>query len=361
MRRNDIEIELFRTTIQRLTFAYCIPLYDLCDLAYAKEFLDENGVEPQGGVLGSEYTSNARRYSRILKRLCIKRRPGITFSKFFAEPKIYDQFMLESQVQLYNEPAELVGYTPIRKILSVSQIKKKTFYYNPSTAYDSIVEEYPYFLAEKRTGASFIECILLLNMQLTLSQGDLYVLDKKIESYYDKKRVKDMVKELIKNMNSPKMFRWYVYVFFDVFEELVNKKHNEKAEESIRYAWLPKELKYRKDVFAAFERYKKKVFRKLLKDLDEIEVQYNMVMENSINTPETIQTMFDYSVVECMGCELLPRALSILLGGTVDIYIPPDPQMDKLAGEYAEIIKKYIDKAISEAANILNKTYAENL
>lgn len=260
MLNNDIEIEVWRRTIQRLTFTNCISLYTLCDLAFAKEYFDKYGEEIEGGVVGDDYIANERKYGNIFKRLCIDKDLDLTFKELFAQPKVYDQYILRSQVNLYNVLAPKVSYLPIYAVFPFHMLEEVSFL-------DDITKTFPYYPDKNRDGCNFIECILLLTIRLTLRGRSLFTLDKKPESNYDKKRTINMVNKLVANMKSERMLKLYVCTFFDIFEEIAYKKHLEIAEKSLRLAWLPDSLKNRVDVFDSFERYKKDSSKNLIQTI----------------------------------------------------------------------------------------------
>lgn len=82
-----------------------------------------------------------------------------------------------------------------------------------------------------------------------------------------------------------------------------------------------------------------------------------MISENSDDSQEARDSVMDFSYIDLIVSELLPMAFHILMGSEKEKYISDVPEKNRLAKEYAKLIKQYIDKAISEVVNILKKLY----
>lgn len=355
MLNNDIEIEVFRKTIRKLTFTYCIPSSTLCDLAYRKEYFDEAGYEPEQGVPPELYVNTYKKYSRILKRLCVKKDLKLPVKKLFAQPKIYDEIMFDRQCKLYNKPAAKVGYSLVQGKLPTHLLDEFTVPYD-------ITQYYPYYTNEDRDGVNFIECILLLNIYTTAQGRTLYMLNKKATSYDDKRRIRNLVSKLIENMNSEQMFKLYVHVFFDIYEEVVYEMHHDLGEKSLRLAWLPKNSKDAKDAFATFEKYKKRLLKKYAnKNYDEWQINTIIINENSIDIEEAEKSIRDFEIIDDLVSLLFPLAFYLLTerDGYASFFY--DSPKRKTAQKYARIIEMYIKQAITETENLLSKIYIENI
>ena len=358
---SHIEKEIFRKTFQRLTFTPCIQIYTLCDLAFSKEFFDDCGVEPTENVSIDDCVRYRRRYKRILQRLCIEKDLDLKAVELLAKPKIYDKFMLESQIRLYNEFAETIGYAPIKNILPIPLIKDAAFLDGATPDYDTIAKHYPYYPFEDRNGANLIECILLLTIRFTLQKRGLDTLNKKVETTKDRRRVVKMVNDLIANMKSEKMFSLYVHIVYDILEETIEPIYRQREDKSLRLVWLPDNLKGRKDAVSAFESYRNKVFHARQVEYTSWQLNDKILSENTPETSEAYNSIFDFYTIDAIALELLPLTFHALMGSKKIEQIYENENMKKIAREYAQVIRKFINQAIAETESILNKLYIENL
>jgi hypothetical protein len=173
MSDHDIEIDIFRSTIQKLTFTNCISQSDLCALACIYDYYSVEKEYPT-----QDNDKYKKLFWRLLKRLCVEKISDSSNEKLFEPPKIYDKYLLDSQIRLYNNLSKNVNYEPIEKIMSISRIKNIVTLTGENPDYEDIARVFPYYPEEKRDGVNFLECILLLALRVTLRSGSLFMLSK---------------------------------------------------------------------------------------------------------------------------------------------------------------------------------------
>lgn len=374
MLNSGIELDLFQTLIQRITFTPCIPLMTLCEFSYRFE-MNDTLDNPQSlldkedcDTIWAEYNRAHKRYKRIIKRLSVKTIEGEIYHKI---PKIYDEFMFERQVEIYNSFADIIGYNPIEKILPISLIRSAAFLDDAQPDYEIIAKYYPYFLPEQMPnnrdekkrqyfdGINFFEFILLLNLDLNVHSRSLNTLTNHLNTNARKKRAKKMADEVIDSIKSEKMFKAYLYTFYDVFEKLINEKHNKNAEGYIQIAWLPEKYKKQMNKFKALETHLKDKDKVLPGTYEKNQLENIIKRENAYEQMMTFRKMIDYYGIETIGEEIMPLTWGILfqLGdleqfkGTLE-YI--------WAEEYAQIIKNYINDIILDVKSFIEFMYIDN-
>jgi len=350
---NQIELDMFQMIIQKLSFTYCIPFVTLCDLTYRTECFCAGDDD----IPYDEYHNIIRKYGRILGRFCNGNTSISTVNGANNKPKIYDEYLLESQIDLYNETAKMAGYARIEKILPISLIQDSSSLDGGIPDYDIIVKYYPYYTDGKREGINFLEVVLLLNVYFVVHSRGLNIINKPLLSKRDKQKANNMVEKIIQNMNSKEMFPLYVHVFFDVVDLVTCKMHNKTSEECMRTAWLPKHYKNRKDVFRAYETYLSEDKKINLKPREKTQMDEKMENGTFYERMKMLKDIDDYSTVEYIGGLIFPIAFAILTETLDENEIKKDEKEYLLALEYAEIIKTYIEKTIAEVTNILNKIY----
>lgn len=360
MLNNDIELDLFQTTIQNLTFGDSIPLMTLCEFSYR---LSPKSVITDDKTFGFEYNADYingnKRYNRIIERLLTDDPQNTDSSDIYNCVKTYDKYMLESQIEIYNTFANIIGYNPIEKVLPTSLIESAAYLDGANPDYNTIVKYYPYYPLEKRNGFNFLEFILLLNIDMTLSHRSLFVLDKELNTDTDKKQAENMVKDLVENMKTEKMFKIYVHTFFDVFDKINVEFHNKYAEESIRHIWLTEKYRNRKDAFRALETHLKNEKKMSPSKYEKTQIK-NIIKRNNAYELIGIDTIIDnYNAIEYISEEIFTNTFKILLGvfDKGDKEKIKDTKEYELSEEYAMIIKNYIYETISEVEKILNKLY----
>ncbi len=358
MLKNSTELDLFQTVIQRLTFTYCITLSDLYDLTYQGRVMNDSEYV-YSYLPNEERVNHTKRYGRILQRLCCKEHVDNSAKFLVNQEKIYDGFLLEHQKELYNEVAELVGYIPIGEMLSIPLMKEALSRDNGNLNYETIVKYYPYYHDEERNGFSFIEFILLINIYSTVQKRGLYTLNKSALSEKDKEIAEKMIDKINQNIKKKEMFALYVHAFFDILESVKNGMHNKLAEECIREAWIPERLKGRKDIFRAFNTHQKDKTNINIKVYEESQIDNIMESGDKEAAKKMIDTMFEYSTIDYIGNDILPIVFKILIEDFDSVKIIKNSEDILLAEEYADIIRTYINKAIEEVTNILNKLYIE--
>ena len=115
VKNNYIESKILKTIIRKATFTYCFSLHDL----YYFTYIYNN--EPKD-YIPYDAEKTFKRYARILNRLCLEEcDDGCVYPKdFIGKKKIYDDYMLDSQIELYNILSEFGEYIPIDGILPAS-------------------------------------------------------------------------------------------------------------------------------------------------------------------------------------------------------------------------------------------------
>ena len=372
MLSNNIELEklhsimkeIFQTTIQKLTFTGCVSLPDLCYEGYRYEYEQDlaNGAigELPEGFPTEEYIKSNRRLRRIFNRLCKE-----TYTKSGAEflndkPKIYDTFMLESQIKLYNSTAEMAGYKHIENMISISQMKEMACCDGVTPAYDVIVKYYPYYPEDKRKGVNFIEFVMLLNIYVNLHGRSLFTLNNLSQSKTDKEQVKTMVDRLIATMNSPKMYNIYVCEFFDVLASVIDKINQKKTEDCIRTIWLPKHLKNRKDAFRAMQRHQADKLNFRVKNYEENQVDKIIATGSVDEQRKAYECLTDYAVIDYLSNDIFPAIWDIFTGTDDKKITVKDIRKWLLACIYAKTINQYIETALTETELILRKAYIKD-
>lgn len=374
MLNNNIELELFQTLMQRITFTPCIPLTTLCEFSYRCE-MNDTFIKPEStlyeedtDIIIAEYNKAHKRYKRLLKRLSVEKSSDV---KSYMKPKIYDEFMLEKQVKIYNSFSDVIGYKRIEKIFPISLIQSAAFLDDAQPDYEIIAKQYPYFLPkhmlnekdeDKREyfeGVNFFEFVLLLNLDVNVRFRSLNTLTNPLKTDINISRAKKMANKLIDSIKSEEMFKVYLYTFYDVFENLIHRKHNKKAEEYIQIVWLPEKYKKQMNKFKALETHLKDKDKMLIGTHERNQLENIIKRENAYEQMMTFRKMLDYYGIETIGEEIMPLTWAILFQledlerfkGTLE-YI--------WAEEYAQIIKNYINDIILEVESFIKFMYIDN-
>lgn len=362
-----IELEIFRKTIQKLSFAYPLPLTTLYEFSFRHK-RPEKCCEKD--LPSEENTNGFKRYGRIFEKICTK-----TYSKniptfLVTKTKIYDKFLFESQKNIYNSIADVVGYKPITKILPKALIKSAAFLDGATPNYDVIAKEYPYYTPDKRNGVGFLEFILLLNIDLIINKRALKVLNNPIIDAKSENLAKRSVDKIIKNLRTRAMFETYVHAFLDVLEEVCAEIHDPLAEECVKKVWLTEQYQDRKNVFTALRTFLKKRGY-LTKKWDEEkgyvenddfvhETVDNVDKVSDINEKMRIYKLIDdYAIIHDIDTNFLPLTVRIL-------FQEENQEIEKtyaytIAEEYANIIKEYICNSINEVEKILRYLYIDDI
>ncbi len=252
MLNNQTEIDLLQAIIQKMTFSYCIPLPILYDWSYAikenipyydyhypkkvyKESQDLSSIK-----VHEDYIKISRRYSRIFERFTDKSYAGTYSLTFVDSPKIYDGLLFDKQITIYNNFAKRIGFNEIDtdRILPDSLIKDAATLDGAEPDYKLITKYYPYY-RDDRNGVTFFEFVLYINMFLSSHYRSIYMIDKQATSAMDELRAKEMVDRLIMNMTKEEMFKTYIDIFLDVYDQLLADIHLEKLDPYVRELWLP--------------------------------------------------------------------------------------------------------------------------
>lgn len=339
MLNNHIESEIFRSSIEALTFTDCFSLKEIydysCDDCYAYCF-DET---TETSLPSTEYDRLYKRYKRILSTLAkeapVKKSP----EALIKTTKIYDEFLPDSQSNVFNAVIKSAGYHQLGSTPCLCETC---------------------FIDNKRNGVNFIELIFLLNVNAAIHYRSLFLLNKPLQSALDKKQAKRMLDNLLDTINTDKMMRLYIDSFFYVLDNIVNKIFNSKAEKFIRIGWLPEELRERKDAFRALETHKKNETKITLKKYEESQFERIFLSENPFLIKDLNESMDDYYAVNYIGYDILPITYALLLKIKIDDEENLSQTREYMfAKEYAHIIQMYIDQAIREVIKIWKKLYSE--
>lgn len=349
---------MFRTTIQRLTFSYSLPLTTLYDFSFRfkrpeKAFDDS--------LPSDEIQNGFKRYGRLLGKLCKEPHPDKPTEFLLSKPKIYDKFLFESQKNIYNASADKVGYRKIEKVFSNSLIKSAAFLDEANPDYDTIAKEYPYYVSEKRKGVTFLEFILLLNYDLVVNKSALKTINNPIIDIRSEKLAQNMFNKLIYNLYLPEMFEVYVHAFFDIFDAVEYKMKNPLAEQNIKEVWLPEHYAQRKDVFRAVKTHAENKLNLKPDEYKRTKVDDIVASGNAYEIMKINDIIDNYSVLEYLG---------IIFAMSFQMLLNDETEIDKLnlkgtkeyllAKEYTAIIKEYISCTLIEAEKILKCLYIEN-
>ena len=355
MTNHYIELELFRTTIQKLTFAYALPLTTLYEFSFRLKRPHNADVE---GLPPDENTNGFKRYGRLFEKVCTETYSKNTPTFLITKPKIYDTFLEDSQKKIYNASSDVIGYKPITKVLSNSLIKSATFLDKDTPDYDAIAKEYPYYIPDKRNGVNFLEFILLLNFDLVINKRGLKTLNNPIVDENSEKLAKKMYYKTIKNMRTAEMFEMYARAFFDVFDEVVYKLHNPIAEQNIREIWLAEHYLQRKDVFRAVITHAENKLNLKGDEYQRTQVD-NIIAKGNIyeimkmdNNLENYNVLIYLELIFDMAFQILFKYEEVEEFKGSKEYI--------LAEEYAKVIKEYIYNSMNEVETILRYLYIDD-
>lgn len=356
MTNHYIELEWFRTTIQRLTFAYQLPLTTLYEFSFRckrPDYAEIVGLPPE------ENTTGFKRYGRILERVCTKTYSKNTPTFLLSKPKIYDDFLFECQKKIYNASSNVIGYQPIEKVLPISLIKSAVVLDNANPDYDTIAKEYPYYIPEKRDGVTFLEFVLFLNFDLVVNRRALKTINNPLIDTNSEKLAQKMVDKMIRNLWTSEMFEIYVHAFFDVLDMVEYKLKNPLAEQNVKEIWLPQYYLQRKDCFRALKTHIAEEKKHKSKKYDRTQID-NIVSKGNAYEIMRIDNILDnYGALEYIGI-IFAMAFQMLLKNEEEIKDFEGTKEYVLAKEYANIIKEYIYNTINEVETILNRIYIDN-
>lgn len=359
----DIEKDLFQRTFQRLTFAYSIALPDLC--RYTKWYKYMVSSEEDAEFFDDDYSKFNFGYARLLRRMCTEGHPMSRGRKYVDKNKIYDSFLMDGQVMVYNAMARVTGFPAIEKVLPNSLIKDAATLDGATLDYSMIAKHYPYYNDNEREGFDFLEFILLINLYSSVQYRSLNVLEWNTQkgrelTLKQKKILEKTVKKVIETMNKQEMYSVYVFAVLDSLDYFMCEKYNKEAESYIRTVVLPERLKNRKDAFRAFATHIKDEIKMYVDEYEKNQIDNITKTGTAIEVLKMKEAISQYTKLEYVDSKILPLVVAILLNKEIDLEdIEEYKDEYEMAKKYANIIKMYIDKSVLEAENILKKLYCE--
>ena len=361
-----IESELFQKTIQRITFRNKIPLSELYYFTHMKNLITEPD-KTNVVYAKQEYRNYEKKYGRLLKRLCDCRKITINnqdksapkASLYVSKPKVYDEFLLNSQIRLYNEPSKMIMYDPIENIHPIAKIANAATIDNISPSYDMIAKVFPYYPDDSRDGINFIEYILLINMY-DIHYRSLITVNKIPKNDKDKTLVQDMVDYLTAIITNPKIYHIYIHMFYDELYDTAQDMYFNRAEFYTREILLPEKYRKRVDWQKAH-----KAYYSMISTNDAME--YENSQKYRLTNPSigyecyiNQRKISEFETIRYILGTILPITYHIAISNESNIPYPRDSRLYLLSRDYADIIKSYIDIVIEEAIEILNKVYTTN-
>ena len=143
-------------------------------------------------------------------------------------PKIYDAILKEKRLDLYNHVAQRLAFPTIDVNSPSSEILCKIATIdNRHPAYETIIEYYPQYCTDKRTGVDFIEYILLLNISLTTKSRSLTMLQNLLKQPDNIKQINMWINRVKQSMHSSSVYMSYVDTFFSSLWYITAKKYND--------------------------------------------------------------------------------------------------------------------------------------
>lgn len=349
---DNVDIQtIFQEAIQRLIFAPCISLLELKTSSIEMELginQHYNTLEYREKLYENERAH--KRYDNLLKRLVTVECANKSATELLALPKRYDEKVRERQIELYNYAAAGIGFQKITNILSNSFIKKAAYLDEESPDKKVLARLFPYYNDDERIGVNFIEYIILGNIYLTTHSRSLFILNKAITTKNDRDRAEQWIAKVSDNMADPKMYKFYINAFFDIFYDVLIPEHLTAAEAYIRTAWLPEHYKYRKDAFIAAEKHRKYQLDRM-GDKNTPELMFALQKMDAVNNLEFLQ----YRIIPLVGNLMIfdwKKAIGSNKNTSFD-YSDVSDQERITANDYKNLIGSFIDQAIKEAQNVL--------
>lgn len=239
MLNSDTEYEIFWKTIRELTFTPIVTLPFLSESVNENRLgtkisktdeetranyatLNENlmgRIVYQKDIKNNDYYVNSyKRFARMFKIFLSKSSDeALPLSDLVKLPKVYDSFLSDSNVVVYNHMAEYLGFPPIGRNTPSLKVLLETAFWDNNTVDDSVVANYyPYFYSGERAGLYFVEYILLLNVSLMIQGRSLTYLNKAIYGIYDENKLNELVSKIKRSMHSPEIYLTYVDTFFAI-------------------------------------------------------------------------------------------------------------------------------------------------
>lgn len=221
-----IEKEIFRKSVREITFTPCITLPVVYDST------SENKLgRAEFDILkdNSKYISERKRHERLLKTLLITNiNQNIPASQLITMPKIYDAVLKKKRIVLYNHVAQRLDFPTIDVNSPSSEIMGQIATIdNRHPAYETIIEYYPQYCTDKRTGVDFIEYILLLNISLTTKSRSLTMLQKLLKQPDNIEQINMWINRVRQSIYSTSVYMSYVDTFFSSFRYITAKKYND--------------------------------------------------------------------------------------------------------------------------------------
>lgn len=143
-------------------------------------------------------------------------------------PKIYDAVLKKKRIVLYNHVAQRLDFPTIDVNSPSSEILGQIATIdNRHPAYETIIEYYPQYCTDKRTGVDFIEYILLLNISLTTKSRSLTMLQKLLKQPDNIEQINMWINRVRQSIYSTSVYMSYVDTFFSNFRYITAKKYND--------------------------------------------------------------------------------------------------------------------------------------
>ena len=221
-----IEKEIFRKTVRELTFIPCIKP----PVIYESSSENKMGRKEYDLLKGnSEYVNERKRYERLLKVLLsdnVEDNPPA--SELITSSKIYDCVLKQKRIDLYNHVAKNLGAPTIGDCSPSSEsLCQIALIDSNHPSYETIIEYYPQYCADKRTGVDFIEYILLLNISLTTQSRTLTMFQKLLSHPNNDAQINKWIDRVKKSIYSSSVYMSYVDTFFSNYLYVTAKKYND--------------------------------------------------------------------------------------------------------------------------------------
>lgn len=337
----EIEKELFWQVFRELTFTPIISLPVLYESSAENKIGRTHYDKIKNEKMNDEYIIESKRHKRLFKVLCCGDVNNDPISKLITMPKVYDKQLECERISLFNYMSQYLGYSKIKKgspsLESLIEAAKLDGG-DPKATNETIIKLYPYYYGEAKNGVDFVEYIFLMNISLTTHNRTLGMLDRLIQKPDDKTKINTWIQKVIDSIKSSSSYESYVDTFFSIFYYIVAKKHNQNV-----------------DIM--------KIVKKHQKSNREDDISYY------IHSSYCKAWTDEPTIVE-MLTETMPTAWTILKQCANNNF---DKDINKIAVDcidvniinkaemYAEIISKYIHRAVEGALAILPSMFEESL